>query len=872
MVVEQVQLICPIRGVLKATKKSKNKLTYTEEYYRIQAIHYLLSQGYPKQNIVIEQIVKKFGNDGRNSVRCDLAVLDVDKSTILNDVDSILEHAIILCEVKKDNSKSDYVKETQVKPLLDFAKLQKCLGLYWDNLEQRVFWQDFSDGKRDTREGLINLLPKFGNSINIKPISFYETEPSNNLIEIFDHIENILHQQGFDISARYELILKILLVKIFDEHSKEGQPTEAMEIQDFRSLGIPDDISIPRFKNLLSRAIDFYGSHLPKSLDSNFKVKNDALLDILKVLSPIRITYSKRDVIQSFYMKFAKSLYKWDLAQFFTPTPITDFIVDVMNLKFGEHVFDPACGSADFLVAAFQTARKFNHGHADYIWGNDNSDNAVQVAILNMVLNGDGKTNIKKIDSLETINSDDKQYNLILCNPPFGSKILEKRSNVLRNFDLGFQWKLVKNIFTLDKNTLLPQQESGLLFVELCVRKAKKGGRIAIILPNGYLGNRSEKFLVFREWLLRHVKIAGICALPRFSFKSSGADVSASILFLEKRREPLKSSSDSDDYSLFIEAIENLGWEAGNKIAKPIYKRNSMDGSFISDENGELILNTDFPVVLDRIRHSVSALNHFSWLRTTDNVSDLLNLNNEKNIYNGSYCISIKEILDDLDLTLDPKRYLNKVKNIIYDIKSRKHLHLGDIVDFIPEKTSSSGEKSNLIKTSRYKYVQLEDISYGEFTSQEMYGWELPSRAKHFAEPNDLYFGAIWGSAAKWCYIGEYQTDIIVTNGCHRCRLQKGKEMFLADLLAFLNTEAWAIQMRSLARGSDGLAEISASDAKNIVIPLLSESERKAIKPFVDRLKMGTVSLKSFLEANKENIETYNTFDVEKRPSHIVLV
>jgi hypothetical protein len=35
---------------------------------------------------------------------------------------------------------------------------------------------------------------------------------------------------------------------------------------------------------------------------------------------------------------------------------------------------------------------------------------------------------------------------------------------------------------------------------------------------------------------------------------------------------------------------------------------------------------------------------------------------------------------------------------------------------------------------------------------------------------------------------------------------------------------------------------------------------------------MGTVSLKSFLEANKENIETYNTFDVEKRPSHIVLV
>ncbi|WP_426876474.1 N-6 DNA methylase [Glaesserella parasuis] len=871
MSVEQVQLICPIRGVLKTSQKSKNKLTYTEEYYRIQAIHYLLSQGYPKQNIIIEQIVKKFGNNGRNNFRCDLAVLDVDKVTITNDVDSILEHAIILCEVKKDNSKSDYVKETQVKPLLDFAKLQKCLGLYWDNLEQRVFWQDFSNDKREIREGLINLLPEFGASINIKPISFNETKPNNNLIEIFDYIENTLHQQGFDISARYELILKILLVKIFDEHSKEGQPHEAMEIQDFRSLGIPDNISIPRFKNLLARAIDFYGSHLPKPLTPDFKIKNDALLDILKVLSPIRITYSKRDIIQSFYMKFAKSLYKWDLAQFFTPTPITDFIVDVMNLKFGEHVFDPACGSADFLVAAFQTARKFNHGHADYIWGNDNSDNAVQVAILNMVLNGDGKTNIKKIDSLETINDDYKQYNLILCNPPFGSKILERRTAVLRNFDLGFQWILEKNTFILDKNSLLSQQESGLLFVELCVRKAKKEGRIAIILPNGYLGNRSEKFLIFREWLLRHVKIAGICALPRFSFKSSGADVSASILFLEKRREPLKSSLNSEDYSFFIESIENLGWEAGNKIAKPVYKRNPIDGSFISDKNGELVLNTDFPVVLDRIRHSMSALNYFSWLRT-DNVSDLLKSNSEKHTYNGSYCISIKEVLSDPDLTLDPKRYLNKVKNIIYNIKLRPHLRLGDIVNFLPEKVSSSGEKNNLIGINRYKYVQLEDISYGDFTSQEMYGWELPSRAKHFAEPHDLYFGSIWGSAAKWCYIGEYQTDIIVTNGCHRCRIQKGKEVFLADLLAFLNTEAWAIQMRSLARGSDGLAEISSNDAKNIVVPLLSESERKAIQPFVDRLKMGTVSLKAFLEANKDDIETYNTFNVEKRPSHIVLV
>ena len=72
-----------------------------------------------------------------------------------------------------------------------------------------------------------------------------------------------------------------------------------------------------------------------------------------------------------------------------------------INPQFGEHIADPACGSADFLVAAFRIGRKYNPGFADCIWGVDNSTNAVQVAVLNMVLNGDEKTNIKKDDSLK---------------------------------------------------------------------------------------------------------------------------------------------------------------------------------------------------------------------------------------------------------------------------------------------------------------------------------------------------------------------------------------------------------------------------------------------------------------------------------------
>ncbi len=866
-----VQLVCPIRGVLKTSEKAKNKLTYSEEYYRIQAINHLLSMGYPKENFVIEQIVKKFGNNGRNSVRCDFAVLNVNVGTIQRNVDTILEHSILFCEVKRDNTDAEYAKNTQVKPLLDFAKIQKAIGLYWDNLEQKVFWQDFNDGKRSIREGLINLLPKFGMDIQVVPIKFNDTKPTDNLIEIFNHVEDLLHQRSFDNTQRYDIILKLLLAKIFDEHSKQGEPNSPMVIQDFNALGFEPKLAEKYFNDLLVRSIEFYGKHLPKEISKKLPIQSDLLLDILKILAPIRITYSKRDIIQTFYMKFAKELYKWDLAQFFTPTPITDFIVDVVNLKFGEHVLDPACGSADFLVAAFHVARKYNVGHADYIWGNDNSESAVQVAILNMVLNGDGKTNIRKIDSLESVNKDDRDFNIVLCNPPFGSKIVEKRNKVLKEFDLGYEWDFnkVTNEFELNKEKLLASQEAGLLFAELCVKKAKKKGRIAIILPNGYLGNRSEKFIIFRQWLLKNTRIAGICSLPRFSFKSSGADVSASILFLEKREHPVNKLQDIENYQFFVEMVENLGWEAGNKIAKPVFKRNLNDGSFITDEKGDKILDTDFPIILDRIRNSTAANNYFEWMGNND-LSFHLQKNELPSVL-SSHCVDVTNVIDDNVLTLDPKRYSQKVHNVRNLIKQNQYVLLGDIVDFIPEKTNKNGNKVILKKDVLYNYVQIENISYGEFSSNEMYGWQLPSRAKHLAEFGDLFFGSIWGSASKWCYIGEVHENYVFTNGCHRCRIKKDKEHYLVDLLAFLNTEAWAVQMRSMARGSDGLAEISILDAKEILIPLIKDSERKSVERFVDDLKKGTVSLKSFIQ-NKGSNEVFDKLFVPKRPSHIVLV
>ena len=72
----KLNLICPIRGELKAVKKGKDGLAPLEEYFRVEAIKQLIKAGYPKENFWIEPIIKSFGSSGRNSFRSDFAVLD----------------------------------------------------------------------------------------------------------------------------------------------------------------------------------------------------------------------------------------------------------------------------------------------------------------------------------------------------------------------------------------------------------------------------------------------------------------------------------------------------------------------------------------------------------------------------------------------------------------------------------------------------------------------------------------------------------------------------------------------------------------------------------------------------------------------------
>ncbi|MCB7130180.1 MAG: N-6 DNA methylase, partial [Candidatus Brocadiales bacterium] len=438
---DPLSLVCPIRGPLKISAKSADGLTPSEEKFRIDAIRYLISRGYPEAHFRVEAVVKRFGEKGRNSLRADIAILDVPVADIpAGEVDQLLEHTVLLGEVKRDNRSYEQARQTQVKPMLDFAARVDCLALYWDNIEQRIFWREVVDGITKTREGPLGSLPDYGQKISAKPLTFRTIAPTESLVSVFDRIEDILHSASVPQSKRYGVMLQFLLAKLYDEHSHENKPDSPLEVQDVEALATPVSIAVQKFDQLLKQAASYYGKYLQTPIGEKVNLSGEALRDVLRVLAPVKIVASKHNVIQEFYMRFTKGLYKWEMGQYFTPTTVTDFIVEVLNPQFGEHIKDPACGSADFLTAAFRIGRQFDPNYADTVWGADDSPEAVQVAVLNMLLNGDGKTNIVKEDSLANVNKYESKYDAVVCNPPFGQKIVERRQDVLKLYSLGHVW------------------------------------------------------------------------------------------------------------------------------------------------------------------------------------------------------------------------------------------------------------------------------------------------------------------------------------------------------------------------------------------------------------------------------------------------
>lgn len=223
-----------------------------------------------------------------------------------------------------------------------------------------------------------------------------------------------------------------------------------------------------------------------------------------------------------------------DSGEFYTPRPVVQFMVEVMNPQLGEVVLDPACGTGGFLSEAFthlekqcKTVQHRKTLQEQCIRGGEAKPLPYMLAQMNLLLHGLDAPSISYGNSLTVkiaeIGAKDR-VDVILTNPPFG----------------GEEEAGIRNNFPADKQT----SETALLFLQLIMRKLRKasdgtpGGRAAVVVPNGTLFGDGVCARV-KEELLKQFNLHTIVRLPNGVF-APYTIIPTNLLFFD-RNGPTKS-------------------------------------------------------------------------------------------------------------------------------------------------------------------------------------------------------------------------------------------------------------------------------------------------------------------------------------------
>jgi type I restriction enzyme M protein len=210
--------------------------------------------------------------------------------------------------------------------------------------------------------------------------------------------------------------------------------------------------------------------------------------------------------------------------QYFTPRPLIDCIVRLMQPQPGEVIQDPAGGTAGFLVAADRyikdhtddlytlTEQQAFFQRHNAFYGAELVPDTHRLSMMNLLLHGI-EGGMKNIDTLSPDGEALPKANLILTNPPFGTKKGGGRPT--------------RSDFSITADTSNKQ----LAFVEHIVRALAPGGRAAVVIPDNVLfeDNTGRRL---RTWLMDLCDLHTILRLPTGIFYAQG--VKTNVLFFRR--------------------------------------------------------------------------------------------------------------------------------------------------------------------------------------------------------------------------------------------------------------------------------------------------------------------------------------------------
>jgi type I restriction enzyme M protein len=295
-------------------------------------------------------------------------------------------------------------------------------------------------------------------------------------------------------------------------------------------------------------------------------------------------TDTKGDVFEYFLTHLGQSALN---GQFRTPRQIRTMMVEIVDPDFGDTIYDPACGTAGFLIDAVEyilakysekpsevpiygeewlddrnqsleeartdipNLQVYRKGAGeripdwsvleDSIFGTDVSRQLIRISMMNLVLHGVRNAHVKRANALSELGGlteDDlnRRYNVILSNPPFAG-VLPKES---------IRTDLPTN-----------SKKSELLFLAVIMEALQSGGRCAVVVPEGLLFGSTKAHVELRKKLIEQFELLAVVSLPAGVFKPYAGVKTAVLVF----RKPADGSKKQKIERVWFYEIRNDGYD-----------------------------------------------------------------------------------------------------------------------------------------------------------------------------------------------------------------------------------------------------------------------------------------------------------------------
>lgn len=335
-----------------------------------------------------------------------------------------------------------------------------------------------------------------------KGINFTREE----LLAIFKQINKKLRKDGLrDGYERFSAFAEILFLKLVDESEKLNEH-RGLERKHPKRFCWSDFTKKYQGQELFDFVSDSVWTQMKKEygdiFNSPLSIRNATTLEeVIKMIDPINFTATDTDVKGDAFEYFLKSVTNGnkDLGEYFTPRHIVRTMVNLVKPLYGETIYDPFCGTGGFLLEAFKylSARSntSNKEVMDFIktktlHGREITSTS-RIAKMNMILFGDGHSNIEQMDTLK--NPVREKYKIILANIPYSQET-----------EYGSFYPI-------------PTKNADAICMQHIWEALEPGGRAAVIVPETFLYEGGDIGKT-RELIVRQAEDLSIISLPRGVF------------------------------------------------------------------------------------------------------------------------------------------------------------------------------------------------------------------------------------------------------------------------------------------------------------------------------------------------------------------